>query len=136
MGTSHWPRLRVIGLLPRPSGLGSSSLGLGESLLRVRTARGDALPSTCRETLKAEHLLTCISQCLPPPPPQDMNQAWSCGLDHFTGEKWHLTKFSPAPHFDPSPSKPTPPQVSARQQIRPDCVLVTHNEKLTNRLRA
>lgn len=60
-GTSLWPRLRVMGLLPRPSGLGSSSLGLGESLLRVRTARGDALPSTCREILKAEHLITYLS---------------------------------------------------------------------------
>lgn len=44
---SPCPLLRVAGLLPLVKGLGSSSLGLGESLLRARKATGEEVPSPC-----------------------------------------------------------------------------------------
>lgn len=44
---SPCPLLRVEDLLPLVKGLGSSSLGLGESLLRARKAEGEEVPSPC-----------------------------------------------------------------------------------------
>lgn len=46
---SPWPLQRVESLLPRVKGLGSSSFGLGESLLLVRDKRGDGVPSSWSE---------------------------------------------------------------------------------------
>lgn len=42
---SPCPLVRVADLLPRVKGLGSSSLGLGESLLRERNPTGELVPS-------------------------------------------------------------------------------------------
>lgn len=51
---SPWPRPPVMGLFPLGRGPGCSSLGLGESLLRVRTTMGDRLPTGCQDTINRE----------------------------------------------------------------------------------
>lgn len=54
---SPCPLLRVAVLLPRVKGLGRSSLGLGESLLRARNATGEEVPSTCNTSRHSTALL-------------------------------------------------------------------------------
>lgn len=78
---SPCPRARVAVLLPLVSGLGSSSLGLGESLLLARKATGEEVPSACdkKKDITIHTRILMITTCII----HLSLAAWTQGLNVF-----------------------------------------------------
>lgn len=80
---SPCPRLRVAGLLPLVKGLGISSLGLGESLLRARKPTGEEVDSPWSERVES-WLLSFMRHGVVAGVDEE-EVAWSSGVDAKAG---------------------------------------------------